>query len=70
MLADKSDAFFKKLVRDHVSGQLKVAPEHCSSSVLKYMGKPDVKVYDKFREKYFKLSSECGLEQYLAPYLM
>ena len=70
MLADKSDAFFKKLVRDHVSGQLKVAPEHCSSSVLKYMGKPDVKVYDKFREKYFKLSHECGLEQYLVPYLM
>ena len=70
MLADKSDAFFKKLVRDHVSGQLKVAPEHCSSNVLKYMGKPDVKVYDKFREKYFKLSREAGLEQYLVPYLM
>jgi hypothetical protein len=70
MLADKSDAFFKKLVRDHVSGQLKVAPEHCSSGVLKYMGKPDVKVYDRFREKYFKLSKEYGLEQYLVPYLM
>ena len=70
MLADKSDAFFRKLVRDHVSGQLKVAPEHCSSGVLKYMGKPDVKVYDRFREKYFKLTKECGLEQYLVPYLM
>ena len=57
-------------MRDHVSGQLKVAPEHCSSNVLKYMGKPDVKVYDKFREKYFKLSREAGLEQYLVPYLM
>jgi uncharacterized radical SAM protein YgiQ len=70
MIYDKSDAFFRKLVRDHVSGQLKVAPEHCSSNVLKYMGKPDVKVYDKFREKYFKLCEEYGLEQYLVPYLM
>ena len=70
MLADKSDAFFRKLVRDHVSGQLKVAPEHCSPSVLRYMGKPDVKVYDKFREKYFTLTKQYGLEQYLVPYLM
>jgi len=70
MLYDKSDRFFRKLVREHVSGQLKVAPEHCSSNVLKYMGKPDVSVYDKFREKYFKLCDECGLEQYLVPYLM
>ena len=70
MIYDKSDAFFRKLVRDHVSGQLKVAPEHCSSNVLKYMGKPDVKVYDKFREKYFALCKEYGLEQYLVPYLM
>ncbi len=70
MLADKSDAFFRKLVCDHVSGQLKVAPEHCSSNVLRYMGKPDVKVYDKFREKYFRLCKEAGLEQYLVPYLM
>lgn len=70
MIYDKSDEFFRKLVRDHVSGQLKVAPEHCSSGVLKYMGKPDVKVYDKFREKYFALCKEYGLEQYLVPYLM
>ena len=70
MLADKSDAFFRKLVRDHVSGQLKVAPEHCSSNVLRYMGKPDVSVYDRFREKYFRLSKEAGLDQYLVPYLM
>ncbi len=70
MMYDKSDAFFKKLVCDHVSGQLKVAPEHCSSTVLRYMGKPDVSVYNKFKEKYFKLSSQCGLEQYLVPYLM
>ena len=70
MMYDKSDAFFRKLVKEHVSGQLKVAPEHCSSNVLKYMGKPDISVYDKFREKYFKLCEECGLEQYLVPYLM
>ena len=70
MIYDKSDAFFRKLVRDHVSGQLKVAPEHCSSNVLKYMGKPDIKVYDKFREKYFQLCKEYNLEQYLVPYLM
>ena len=70
MIYDKSDKFFRKLVKEHVSGQLKVAPEHCSSNVLKYMGKPDISVYDKFRKKYFELCSECGLEQYLVPYLM
>lgn len=70
MMYDKDDTFFKKLVRDHVSGQLKVAPEHCSSNVLKYMGKPDVKVYDKFREKYFSLTKQFGLDQYIVPYLM
>ncbi len=70
MLADRSDAFFRKLVRDHVSGQLKVAPEHCTSHVLSCMGKPDIAVYDKFREKFFRLSEEEGLKQYLVPYLM
>ncbi len=70
MLCDKSDDFFRRLVSKHVSGQLKVAPEHCSSAVLRKMGKPDVEVYDAFREKFFRLSEECGLEQYLVPYLM
>ena len=70
MMCDRSDEFFRKLVRDHVSGQLKVAPEHCSSHVLACMGKPDVSVYDKFREKYAKLNEEYGLNQYLVPYLM
>ena len=70
MMADKSDAFFRKLVCDHVSGQLKVAPEHCSPNVLSKMGKPDVTVYDAFREKYFKLSEEAGKKQFLVPYLM
>lgn len=70
LLADPNDAFFRKLVRDHVSGQLKVAPEHCSSNVLSHMGKPDVAVYDKFREKYMKLNEEMGKNQFLVPYLM
>ncbi len=70
MLADKSDRFFKKLVEDHVSGQLKVAPEHCAQSVLSYMGKPTIESYDRFREKFFALSAACGKEQYLVPYLM
>lgn len=70
MLCDKSDEFFKKLVRDHVSGQLKVAPEHCTSHVLSVMGKPDVAVYDCFREKFFDYSRKAGLKQYLVPYLM
>lgn len=70
VMADKSDEFFRKLVRDHVSGQLKVAPEHCSDNALKRMGKPSVEVYDRFREKFFRLTKELGKEQYLVPYLM
>lgn len=70
MMADKSDAFFEKLVRDHVSGQLKVAPEHCAPNALRMMGKPSVEVYDKFREKYSALSEKFGKKQYIVPYLM
>jgi uncharacterized radical SAM protein YgiQ len=70
LLCDSDDTFFRKLVRDNVSGQLKVAPEHCSSAVLRCMGKPEFGVYQKFREKYFKLTKEAGKEQYLVPYLM
>ncbi len=70
MMLDKSDAFFRKLVRDHVSGQLKVAPEHCSDHVLACMGKPDFSVFNRFRAKYFKLCAAAGKEQYLVPYLM
>ena len=70
LMADPDDTFFRKLVRDNVSGQLKVAPEHCSSGVLAYMGKPDFSVYRRFREKFFDLCRECGKEQYLVPYLM
>ena len=70
LLLDRDDAFFKKLVKDHVSGQLKVAPEHCSSPVLRAMGKPDFAVYEQFRDKYFDLCAAVGKEQYLVPYLM
>lgn len=70
LLADPDESFFKKLVRDNVSGQLKVAPEHCSSAVLRCMGKPDFEVYQRFRKRYFELTKSIGKEQYLVPYLM
>ena len=70
LLADPDESFFKKLVRDNVSGQLKVAPEHCSTAVLRCMGKPDFSVYEKFRKRYFELTKSFGKEQYLVPYLM
>ena len=70
LLYDEDESFFKKLVSDHVSGQLKVAPEHCSANALMMMGKPKVEVYERFRKRYFELSREAGLEQYLVPYLM
>ena len=70
LLADPDESFFKKLVRDNVSGQLKVAPEHCSSAVLGCMGKPDFGVYETFRRRYFELTKSFGKEQYLVPYLM
>ncbi len=70
LLEDKNDAFFRKLVRDHVSGQLKVAPEHCSAAVLSCMGKPNFEVYETFRKKFFDITHEIGKEQYLVPYLM
>ena len=70
MLADPDPAFFKKLVSDHVSGQLKVAPEHICDGVLRLMGKPPVAVYEAFKKKYFSYSEACGKEQYIVPYLM
>ena len=69
-MCDKDGTFMEKLIRDHVSGQLKVAPEHCSDDVLAVMGKPNIAVYDKFKEKYFALSKEFGRDQYLVTYLM
>ena len=70
LMADPDDSFFKKLVRDNVSGQLKVAPEHCSAQVLSCMGKPEFGVYESFRRRYFELTKSFGKEQYLVPYLM
>lgn len=70
LLADKKDTFFKELVQYHISGQLKVAPEHVSDVVLSYMGKPKNVVYNRFVEKYFALNHQYGMKQFLVPYLM
>ena len=70
MLCDKSRAFFSELVRYHISGQLKVAPEHCIDSVLDYMGKPHIDVYERFMDEYKKLNRRFDKEQYVVPYLM
>ncbi len=70
LMADKNDSFFTKLVKDNVSGQLKVAPEHCSSATLACMGKPSFDVYEGFRKKFFDITKRVGKEQYLVPYLM
>ena len=70
MLRDEDESFFKELIRYHVSGQLKVAPEHCSAIVLEKMGKPYIEDYVRFSRRYFELSKSVGKEQYLVPYLM
>ena len=70
LLADKKDTFFKELVQYHISGQLKVAPEHVSDAVLTRMGKPKNAVYNRFVDKYFALNKQYGMNQYLVPYLM
>ena len=70
LIYDKDDSFFRQLVTHHVSGQLKVAPEHCSNAALSMMGKPPIEVFEQFKKKYFELSREAGLEQYIVPYLM
>lgn len=67
---DKDDTFFKELCEHHVSGQLKVAPEHVSDPVLTLMGKPSSSIYDKFQTKYKKINQELGKKQFLVPYLM
>ena len=70
MLQDKNSEFFAELVKYHISGQLKVAPEHCIDSVLDYMGKPHIGVYEQFMEKYKKLNDRYSKDQYIVPYLM
>lgn len=70
LLADPDDTFFRELVEYHVSGQLKVAPEHISDVVLSKLGKPKKEVYERFVRKYYKLNEELGKKQFLVPYLM
>ena len=70
LLCDKNDAFFRELVQHHISGQLKVAPEHISDRVLEHMGKPKNEVYQRFTDKYYALNQRYGLNQFLVPYLM
>ena len=70
LLEDKSDEFFRELVEHHVSGQLKVAPEHCSDVVLDKMGKPHIETYRRFVKKFYSITKQIGKEQYLVPYLM
>lgn len=70
LLIDKNEEFFKELVKYHVSGQLKVAPEHCSAAVLDKMGKPHIEAYIEFSKRYFQYTGEIDKKQYLVPYLM
>ena len=70
LLQDESDEFFKELVQHHISGQLKVAPEHCSDIVLDKMGKPHIEVYKRFQDEFYKTTKQVNKEQYLVPYLM
>lgn len=70
MMSDNNDEFFTELVKHHISGQLKVAPEHMSDNTLYYMGKPSFAIYEKFRERYTKINEKLGKKQYLVPYLM
>ncbi|MBR6760659.1 MAG: YgiQ family radical SAM protein [Oscillospiraceae bacterium] len=70
LMEDPDGSFFRDLVRHHVSGQLKVAPEHCSAGVLDAMGKPHIEVYRQFRKRFYTLTKSMNLEQYLVPYLM
>lgn len=70
LLADKDQTFLRELCKYHVSGQLKVAPEHVSDAVLEKMGKPEHKVYEQFTKKYYEMNQKLGMDQYLVPYLM
>lgn len=70
LIHDKDETFFRELVQHHVSGQLKVAPEHVADPVLLRMGKPEHAVYQRFTERYRELNRQCGKNQFLVPYLM
>lgn len=70
LIHDPDDEFFTELCAHHVSGQLKVAPEHISPNVLHYMGKPGRDIYDRFADKFYRINQKLGKKQYLVPYLM
>lgn len=70
LIQDKSDIFIRELCKHHVSGQLKVAPEHVSNHVLHFMGKPNHTIYETFLTKYKKINEQEGMNQYVVPYLM
>ncbi|MBQ9062301.1 MAG: YgiQ family radical SAM protein [Eubacterium sp.] len=70
LMADPDRTFFQELCRHHISGQLRVAPEHISERVLHYMGKPSVSVYEAFVDEFARINKKTGKEQYLVPYLM
>ena len=70
LLYDKNTDFFEELCKHHISGQLRVAPEHISDNVLQYMGKPGRQVYDRFVDKFYNINKKLGMNQYVVPYLM
>ncbi len=70
LMEDEDDAFFEELVRYHISGQLRVAPEHCSAAVLDKMGKPHIRTYKRFCDKFYALTGKEKKNQYVVPYLM
>ena len=70
VMADKKSNFLRELAKHHISGQLKVAPEHVSPRALHYLGKPEVETYDAFVQKYKQINESLGLKQYLVPYFM
>lgn len=70
LIYDKDESFFNELCKYHISGQLRIAPEHVSDRVLEKMGKPKKEVYDRFVKKFDEINRKCGLDQYCIPYLM
>ncbi|MBQ9139103.1 MAG: DUF3362 domain-containing protein, partial [Ruminococcus sp.] len=70
LMEDKNDEFIRELIKHHVSGQLKFAPEHCSAVVLDKMGKPHIEAYKAFQKRFYEITKGIGKEQYLVPYLM
>lgn len=70
LMQDKNEDFIRELIKYHISGQLKVAPEHCSAVVLDKMGKPHIEAYKAFQKRFYEITKGIGKEQYLVPYLM